>query len=152
VAGKRRRKKNPLRAYILRKNIFAVLFLAGVFGYAGLNAWYGGDAWVETVEESLADGISPETAQDTIAKTVSALDASIISSMYGRMEFIETYSYIQVLLDKREFNNFSYIKDEDGYLHYASFFREDTNDAEEYARRMRRLQDCVEPNGTKVLL
>ncbi|MDE5939285.1 MAG: hypothetical protein K2H37_09415 [Lachnospiraceae bacterium] len=148
---KERRKNDPLRAYILRKQIFALLFLAGVFGYAGLNVWYGGDIWMETVEESLAGGISPETAPDTIAKTVSALDESIIGSMYGRMEFIETYSYIQALLDKREFNNFSYIKDEDGYLHYASFFREDTNDIEEYARRLRRLQDCVEPKGTKVL-
>lgn len=135
----------------MRKKIFALLFLAGVFGYAGLNFWYGGDTWVETVEESLADGIELQTAPQTISETVSALDASIIDSMYGRMEFIETYSYIQVLLDKREFNNFSYISDEDGYLHYASFFREDTNDAEEYARRLRRLQDCVEPNGTKVL-
>lgn len=148
---KGKRKNDSLKVYILRKQIFAILFLAGVFGYAGLNAWHGAGVWLETLEESLEDGISPETASDTIAETVSALDESIISSMYGRMEFIETYSYIQVLLDKREFNNFSYIKDEDGYLHYASFFREDTNDTEEYARRMRRLQECVEPNGTKVL-
>lgn len=105
----------------MRKQIFALFFLFGVFGYAGLNAWYGGDVWVETVRESLAEGISLQTVPDTVAKTVSALDESIIGSMYGRMEFIETYSYIQVLLDKREFNNFTYIKDEDGYLHYASF-------------------------------
>ena len=135
----------------MRKQIFALFFLFGVFGYAGLNAWYGGDVWVETVRESLAEGISLQTVPDTVAKTVSALDESIIGSMYGRMEFIETYSYIQVLLDKRECNNFTYIKDEDGYLHYASFFREDTNDAEEYARRLRRLQDYVAADGTKVL-
>ena len=148
---KGRRKKDPLKAYILRKKIFALLFLTSVFGYAGVNAWYGGDIWLETVEESLAGGIELATAPQTISDTVSALDAGIISSMYGRMEFIETYSYMQVLMDKREFNNFSYISDEDGYLHYASFFREDTNDMEEYARRLRRLQDWVEPNGTKVL-
>lgn len=148
---KERRKNDPLRAYILRKQIFAVLFLAGVFGYAGLNAWYGSEAWVETVRESLSEGVSMRTAPDAVSKTVSALDESIIDSMYGRMEFIETYSYIQVLLDKREFNNFTYIKDEDGYLHYVSFFEEDTDDMEEYARRLKRLQDYVEPNGTKVL-
>ena len=145
------RKDNPAKIYLLRKNIFAVLFLIVVFGYAGLNAWYGAGAWAEAVRYHLAEGITLETAPQIISRTVAGLDESIIASMYGRMEFIETYSYIQVLLDKREFNNFSYIKDEDGYLHYASFFREDTNDMEEYAKRLKRLQDWVEPNGTKVL-
>lgn len=145
------REKDLLRAYILRKRIFAVLFLIVVFGYAGVNAWYGGGAWADAVQEGLEDGVTLRTVPETIAGTVSELDGSIIESMYGRMAFIETYSYIQVLLDKREFNNFSYIKDEDGYLHYASFFREDTNDIEEYAKRLKRLQDWVEPNGTKVL-
>ena len=78
---RRKRKKDPLRAYILRKQIFALFFLFGVFGYAGLNAWYGGDVWVETVRESLAEGISLQTVPDTVAKTVSALDESIIGSM-----------------------------------------------------------------------
>lgn len=146
-----RKKRDPVKDYILRKKIFAVLFLLVVFGYSGINAWYGGETWIASVEDSLAEGIELETAPQTVSKTVTALDNSIIGSMYGRMEFIETYSYIQVLLDKREFNNFSYIKDEDGYLHYASFFREDTNDIAEYARRLKRLQDWVEPNGTKVL-
>lgn len=145
------RKDDPAKNYILRKNIFAVLFLIVVFGYAGLNAWYGAGKWVEAVRGNLAGGMTLKTAPQTISRTVAGLDESIIASMYGRMEFIETYSYIQVLLDKREFNNFSYIKDEDGYLHYASFFREDTNDMEEYAKRLKRLQDWVEPNGTKVL-
>lgn len=145
------KKTDPVKNYILRKNIFAVLFLIAVFGYAGINAWYGAGEWIGAVEESLAEGITLQTAPEAVSRTVARLDASIIDSMYGKMEFIETYSYIQVLLDKREFNNFSYIKDEDGYLHYASFFREDTNNMEEYARRLKRLQDCVEPNGTKVL-
>lgn len=146
-----KREKEPVKAYLLRKKIFAVLFLIVVFGYAGLNARYGSEEWLEEVEECLEDGITLATAPETLSHMVSELDESIIESMYGRMNFIETYSYIQVLLDKREFNNFGYIKDEDGYLHYASFFREDTDDIEEYAKRLKRLQDCVEPNGTKVL-
>lgn len=72
---KGRRKKDPLKAYILRKKIFALLFLTSVFGYAGVNAWYGGDIWLETVEESLAGGIELATAPQTISDTVSALDA-----------------------------------------------------------------------------
>ena len=94
-----KKKGDPVKIYILRKKIFAVLFLLVVFGYAGINAWYGKDVWIASVEESLAEGITLETAPQTISQTVSALDSSIISSMYGRMEFIETYSYIQVLMD-----------------------------------------------------
>lgn len=152
-SGKKTDKKvnEALKAYILRKQIFAVLFLVVVFAYSGVNAWYGAEEWIRTVQENLSAGITPETAKDTVSKTVSALDGSIIETMYERMKFIETYSLMQTLMDKREFNNFSYIKDEDGYLHYASFFREDTNDMAAYARRLKRLQDCVEPNGTKVL-
>ena len=67
------------------------------------------------------------------------------------MNFIETYAYVQTLLDKRECNNFTYIKDEAGYLHYASFYREEDTRYFEYALRVKRLQDAVESKGTKVL-
>ena len=140
-----------MKAYILRKKIFAVLFLIVLFGYAGINAWYSAEEWLEVVKENLAGGITLQTAPEVVTNTVEELDESIIESMYGRMNFIETYSYIQVLLDKREINNFTYIKDEDGYLHLASFFREDTTAMERYAQRVKRMQDYVEPNGTKVL-
>lgn len=146
-----KKKKDPVKIYILRKKIFTILFLLVLFSYSGINAWYGYEEWGEEVEECLADGITLETAPDVLAKIVSELDESIIENMYGRMEFIETYSYMQVLLDKREVSNFSYIKDEDGYLHLASFFREDSNNMERYAKRVKRLKEWVEPNGTKVL-
>lgn len=82
---------------------------------------------------------------------VAEFEATITENLYGRMSFIETYGYIQTLLDKRESNNFSYIKDEAGYLHYASFYRDEDMQLFEYALRIKRLQDYVETNGTKVL-
>lgn len=135
-----------MKEYLLKKKIFTVMFLISVFGYALINAWHGGRAWQEAVLEE------PEGAEgNRIAAMVKRLDESMIESMYGRMNFIETYSFLQMVMDKREVNNFSIIKDEDGYLHYASFFREETENLKEYARRVKRLQDCVADKGTKVL-
>lgn len=132
-----------MKSYFLRKKIFTILFLPALFLYSAGNAWHGYAAWEKAFLE--------ERGACSLSGRVSALDSGIIESMYGRMCFIETYSWIQKALDKREVNDFSYIRDEDGYLHYASFFREDADDIREYARRIRRLQDCVKERGTKVL-
>lgn len=135
---------------MLRKRIFAVLFLAALFGYSGVNALHSYPAWLDVVEDTLEEYESaPEDVM--FSELVEALDGSIVDTMYHRMNFIETYSYIQVLLDKREVNNFSYIRDEQGFLHYASFFREDDEQILEYAKRVKRLQDCVADRGTKVI-
>ncbi len=126
-----------MNKYMLKKRIFAIVFMAAVFGFAAVNFYYS----YEPLKECLnSDGAS-----------VSALDAAITENMHRKMDFIETYAYVQVLLDKRECNNFSYIKDEEGFLHYASFFREEDTRLFEYSLRIKRLQDYVAQSGTKVL-
>lgn len=139
------------KAYLLRKRLFAILLIVVLYSYAAVNMVYGYDEWYEEIEEELDGGISLETAPEAAQQIVKEVDESIVEEMYARMNFIETYAYIQVLLGKHEYNNFSFIKDKDGYLHYAAFFREDYNDIEEYAKRVKRLQDSVESRGTKVL-
>lgn len=130
--------------YILKKRIFAVVFLITVFGFSVLNFRRGYEALGETFGEIIIDGkISQED--------VSELEDTITEKFYGRMNFVETYAYIQVLLDKRECNNFAYIKDEAGFLHYASFYREEDTQVFEYAMRVKRLQDYAESKGAKVL-
>ncbi len=126
-----------MKKYILKKRIFAIVFIVVVFGFAGINFVHS----YEPIRECL-------TKEDV---SVTALDTTITESLYGRMNFIETYAYVQTLLDKRESNNFSYIKDEDGFLHYASFYRDEDTRIFEYAMRVKRLQDSVESKGTKVL-
>lgn len=143
-----------MSAYMLRKRIFTVLFLVVLFGYSGINALHGYPAWLDAVEDTWKDQEAeqgPVPDADRLSELVADLDAGIVENMYHRMDFIETYSWLQVLLDKREVNNFSYIKDEKGFLHYASFFREDDERIPEYARRVKRLQDCVADRGTKVI-
>ncbi len=126
-----------MKQYILKKRIFAVVFLVAVFGFSGVNLAHS----YEPIKECLA-------GEDA---SVTTLDTTITENLYGRMNFIETYAYAQTLMDKRESNNFSYIKDENGFLHYASFYREEDTRVFEYAMRVKRLQDFVESKGTKVL-
>lgn len=126
-----------MKKFLMRKYIYTILFLVTIFGFAGVNLMHS----YEPLREIL-------TGKDI---TVAAIDSAITENLYGRMKFIETYGFIQVLLDKRECNDFTYIKDEDGYLHYASFYREEDTRLFEYALRVKRLQDYVEQSGTRVL-
>lgn len=126
-----------MKKYLLRKRIFAIVFLVTVFGFAGVNFAQS----YEPLEEVFAAGDAAPAV----------LETAITENLYERMDFIEAYGFIQVLLNKRESNDFSYIKDEDGFLHYASFYREEDTRLFEYALRVKRLQDYVEQNGTKVL-
>lgn len=130
-----------MKKYLLKKKIFAVVFFVVLFPFSILNFMQS----YEPLMELLTD---PEREE---MLTVAELEASINEGLLGRMNFIETYGYIQVLLDKRESNNFSSIIDEDGFLHYASFYREEDPRIFEYAMRLKRLQDCVAVNDTKVL-
>lgn len=130
-----------MKKYLLKKKIFAVVFLIVLFSFSIINFLHSYGPLKELVTDTKSDS----------SLTVAQLEASINESLLGRMNFIETYGYIQVLLDKRESNNFTSIIDEDGFLHYASFYREEDPRIFEYAMRLKRLQDCVATNDTKVL-
>ena len=104
--------------YILKKRIFCIVFLAALFIYSGINCYHGIEEWTVFVEDEIKE-------KEPVRNIITELDSTIVNSMYERMSFIELYSYMQVLLGKDEFNNFTDIKDKKGFLHYASFFREE---------------------------
>lgn len=127
--------------YILKKKLFAVVFLIAVYAFSAVNLVHSLEPLKEFLISSRQEG----------SFSVAALETEINENLYQKMNFIETYALAQVLMDKREYNNFSSIKDEDGFLHYASFFREDDNRIFEYAMRVKRLKDYAEKKGTRVL-
>ena len=89
---------------------------------------------------------------DELKKWISKTDSSITSDVLGKMRFIELYGYIQKLLGKREFNNFSYIKDDDGMMYYGSVAELGTDDLEKYAGNVMRLNEYVESRGAHLLV
>ena len=125
--------------YLLRKRIFTMLFLPTLLCFSAWNAWKTAPALL-----SAARGKPPEQA-------VTAMDNAVTGNLTGRMNFIEFYSWLQRLMDKREIGNFAYIKDENGFLHYNSFFREADPKLFDYALRVKRMQDDIASRGTKLL-
>lgn len=139
---------NNLKQYLIRKKVFTVIFLVLLFVYAAYNMCLNHSAYSDSIKNTwthIAD--RGRIKQSDIAGVENTLNTEV----WGRMNFLETYSYCQVLMDKREYGNFKYIKDETGSLHYASFFRESETDCFEYALRIKRLKDFVEKDGTEVL-
>lgn len=130
-----------MKPYFLRKRIFACLFLAALFAFSGFNFYQSYGELAEVVTEQV----------ETQELNVPAIESEMTSELLGRMDFIETYGFAQKLMGKNEYNNFAMIKDKNGFLHYASFYRERDDELFTYALRVKRLQDYVERNGTKVL-
>ena len=134
--------------YIFRKKLFALLFLLIVPAFSLWN-FLGAR---QTLSEKLRVRATQVSQGDiTLGQAVSGMETAITETVRGRMNFIEGYSFIQTLLGKEEFNNFSYVKDQEGFLHYAAFFREPDREVAGYTARLRRLADAAAEYDGKVL-
>ena len=128
--------------YFLKKRIFALIFFITVFTFAGINIY---NSYENIVNEWNAD------ADSRIDDRVKAVEGVIDEGIYARDNFVETFSYINVLLAKDEISDFTYIKDKEGYLFYSAFFRENYDEEFQYALRVKRLKAAVSKYGTKVI-
>ena len=71
--------------YILKKRIFAIVFIVVVFGFSTVNFYHGYVTIADTCNEVISDG--GITQQD-----MTQLENSITENFYGRMNFVETYA------------------------------------------------------------
>ena len=131
--------------YILKKKIFTLVFLLVLFIYSAANLIHS----KEVLQDKLIANI--HISVSNLTDTAQELEQSINESVLGRMDYIELYGLLQRLMNKKEISNFAYLKDEKGYLHYSSFFREDDPDIFEYAMRIKRLGDYSRKLGTKII-
>ena len=134
--------------YLLRKKLFALLFLLVIPAF---SLWNFLSARKTLAEEARVKFLQVSQGTYTAQQAITGMENTISENFQGRMNFVEGYSYIQALLKKEEFNNFAYIKDQDGYLQFASFFREPDREVPVYTARLRRLQDAAAEYGGKVL-
>lgn len=123
--------------YLLKKRIFGVIFLMLVLTFSVANFVY----------------VLPSLKYDFRKGKYmpSDLSKSVTTNILGKMELVETYSFVQRALGKKEFQNFDIIKDNEGYLHYSSFYKERNSMLFEYAHRVMRLSHAVGGKGTKVI-
>ena len=134
--------------YLLRKKLFALLFLLIIPAFSLSNFL---SARKSLTEEARVKFLQVFQGAYTAQQAISGLERSMTEQVQGRMNFIEGYSYIQTLLGKEEYNNFTCIKDQDGFLHYSAFFREPDREIPVYTARLRRLRDAAAEYGGKVL-
>ncbi|MFZ2538359.1 MAG: hypothetical protein WAX04_05615, partial [Oscillospiraceae bacterium] len=135
-----------MKHFFMKKYIFAVIFLFIVFAFGTANFVYQFDEMNKTFNK-----YGKITNQDNVRKLINKVSDTANDELLGKMDFVEAYGYIQELLGKSEIDNFSYAKDKNGYLNYASFYREDDSGLMQYAKQIRRLKDSVALKGTKTL-
>ena len=127
--------------YFVKKRIFAVVFLLAMFSFSAVNIYINKDAFVKETNKHINE---PD-------KLPSEYEEVMQDDIVGKTEFVETYGFTQKSLGKKEFNAFEYVKDNQGFLHYASFYRDEEKNIFECALRVKKLQNYVEKYGTKVL-
>lgn len=136
-----------MKNFFLKKYITGAVFILSLLLFSITNAVCGR----ETMEELLKELFQVENTAE-LKVWIDDVEMEVNEEIQGRMMFIETYGYMQKLLGKREFNNFAFIKGDDGMLYYGSLFQGPTDDLEEYAKRVRRLNDYVESRGAKLIV
>lgn len=136
-----------MREFFRKKYIAGTVFIISLLAFSFVNAICSTKMLQSLGKELLQAG----SAEDIRAWT-ERVEAEVSEEILGRMMFIETYGYMQKLMGKREFNNFAFIKGNDGMLYYGSLFQSATDDLEIYAKRVNRLNEYVESRGAKLIV
>ena len=127
--------------YFVKKRIFAVVFLVAMFSFSAVNIYTNKDSFIKETEKHANEPTKLPSEYDELMK----------DKIYGKTELVETYGFTQKALGKKEFNDFSYVKDNNGFLYYSAFYRDEEKNIFECALRVKKLQNYVEKYGTKVL-
>lgn len=128
---------------IAKKRVTAYIFIIFLFVFSIFNAVNELPILVENMENVNINETAPA---ELIAQVNSIIDENVVGKYY----FIDTFGYIQRILDKNEESNFELVKDTEGKLHYT-YFNEKINDTSELANRVKVLADTVENDKTKII-
>ena len=136
-----------MKRFIVKKYLFAGLFLTVWMLFSVANFVVGSDQWHDLFED-----LTVVTDVSELQEWITGAESELNDELLGNEALIDTYGYVQLLLGKREFNNFSFIKDKDGMLYYGSTWSSGTEGLEEYAERVRRMNEYVQSRGAKLLV
>lgn len=95
--------------------------------------------------------LSQLPAKSGLNDMINTVDYIANSSILGEEELVSSHSLLQVLLGKKESGGFEIIKGDNGELDYGNFYPVLTTNTEEYALRMRRLQDYESSRDSHVI-
>lgn len=136
-----------MRRFFAKKTVTAALFLFALFvmSFFNLKQAY---PFLQADIQQFVD--SSGKSAESPATLITNLTSTITTDVYQKYAFVETYGFIQKLLDKNEINNFEVVKDKNGYLYYT-YFTNGPNNIDTIAGRMLRLKQAAAKNGSKVM-
>lgn len=103
-----------LKKHFVKRHVFMILFLILLFGFSATNFWYAKDELWKKITDATWDF-------EHISENISAVEDAIGENVLGKMELIETYGFLQEIMDKKENNDFAFVKDDNGMLYYSDF-------------------------------
>lgn len=136
-----------MKSFFYKKYVFTAIFLSLLMLFAAANICYGAEEIEDICEELAGVRTLPELSQ-WMEETAREAEENVL----GKSCFVESYGFLQELLQKREYDHFTYIKDADGMMYYGSLSKSDNDDLEQYADRVRRLKKAVEAKGAKLIV
>lgn len=128
------------------KKVFAFIFLSMLISFSINNIMWEYDNILYEINEV---GL-PENIEDLQSFT-GQIDGFLTDHLVGGHYWNELYGSVHKALGKNEENNFTYVRDKNGFLYSGNFWNTSNVDARELALRVRRLQDAVADKGTKVV-
>ncbi len=109
----------------MARRVTTIILLIILYGYSAANFYFSLDEVMYGVIENVSDD------ELTAFEKITNIDSVLNENMYRRMDFIELYGGIQLLLDKNEYDNVEVVKDVDGNLYYSYFAHEKRDITEE---------------------
>lgn len=162
----------------IEKYAFSVLFLIGLFVYAGFSMKDTVPVLQKTMQrlvchiqdlntsdyqrrhtnvsgEDHDSGTQIESTQnvmDAISVGLLEIDANILENVYRRYDWIEAYGTINRVLGKKEVNGFDYALDKNGAYNSLNFWNEvDDTNIRRFSQQLYLLEQDVENYGGKML-
>ena len=129
------------------QTVFSVLFLAGLFSLSALNLY----RERHVLKEKITAVEVPRTASECKQYT-KQLDGILSQTLVGGHRWNELYGTVYKALGKNEENSFKYVRDKDSVLYSGNFYNNSDLSAPGIAGRMRRLQDSLKDQGTKLVV
>ncbi|MGB5824685.1 MAG: DHHW family protein [Proteocatella sp.] len=121
----------------------AAMLLVILFGISMANIRVAGPDIMAVLKRSGEDSIDMKAE-------IQELENIVNEKVFQKKSYIETYGYLQKLMDKDEESKFSVVKDTDGNLHYT-YFATGPNDTKAISGRVSDFAKELDVQGTKLV-
>lgn len=128
-----------MRKYFTVRIVSAIIFLVVLLGFSVINIFYLQKEIINEAKVYIEENLS-------VKELINNIETKINDKIFKKEFFIEAYGYIQKLMNKDEFSDFTIVKDDSGKMHYT-YFSNGPNETEELVERTVKLSNELKNNG-----